>query len=313
MLSEKLFSSNEPSLRHVFLCLSRYKRWPRTVPRTWMSSGSQCPVGPPEFRRLEEHPPATCRCTRVLPARVGSLRQPQGKLSAQRVPPEVSPPAQPCQPWGHAPPGSTKQLQCRRGSGSPAYGRSTYWAPSQRTGADRRGCVHPRTSEYLFCPLSPAPASRLPVSSSSRENTAAEAKDSWAPVRLLLLTHCLALLSHLTSLSLAPSLEKDKAAGFAWVGRLSPGKKPKAISESSPWGSQPRAGDRAKCKGQSRPVTRGVLLLIFNLGEPFSWDPAVQIPAAAIMYCTPSCSLSFCPNQRNRGLPLLTNSVVPSV
>lgn len=49
----------------------------------------------------------------------------------------------------------------------------------------------------------------------------------------------------------------------------------------SPWGSQPTAGDKAKCKGQSRPVTRGILLLIFNLRviflsssstDPCSWD-----------------------------------------
>lgn len=38
----------------------------------------------------------------------------------------------------------------------------------------------------------------------------------------------------------------------------------------SPRGSQPTAGDRAKCKGQSHPVTRGMLLLIFNLRESFS-------------------------------------------
>lgn len=80
--------------------------------------------------------------------------------------PEVSPPAQPCQPWGHAPPGSTKQLQCRRGSGSPVYGRSTHWAPSRCTGADRRGCVQPRTSDCLFRPPQAAslPAARLSAS-----------------------------------------------------------------------------------------------------------------------------------------------------
>lgn len=73
-------------------------------------------------------------------------------------------------------------------------------------------------------------------------------------------------LSRSTSLSRVPSLEKDEAAGFARAGRLSQetdGLSGGAETSGSPW-------DRAKCKGQSHPVTRGVLLLIFNLPEPCS-------------------------------------------
>lgn len=186
MLSEEPFSSNEPTVQPIFLCLPCYNRWPRTALRTWMSSRSWCLVGSPKFLklwRLQEHPASHLQVhTSPLSQGRSPPAAPGKAVMAQRLQPEVSPPAQPCQPWGHAPPGSTKQLQCRRGSGSPVYGRSTHWAPSQRTGADRRGCVHSaQASIYSVLrrlPLSPAPASWLPVSSSRSENTGAEAKDS---------------------------------------------------------------------------------------------------------------------------------------
>lgn len=127
------------------------------------------PQNSPNYGGWRSTLPATCRCTQVLPAKAGALPGPRESCpreSCPGAPPEVSPPGRPCQPWGHAPPGSTKQLQCRRGSGSPVYGRSTHWTPSQRTGADRRGCVRWRTSEYLFRPPQAAslPGARLSAS-----------------------------------------------------------------------------------------------------------------------------------------------------
>lgn len=239
--------------------MSCYKWWPRTVPRTRMSSGSWCFVGSlkfPKLWRLQERSSPACR-GRSPPASPGK---------AVKAQPEVSPPAQPRQPWGHAPPGSTKQLQCRRGSGSPVYGRSAHWTPSRRSGADRWGCVPPRTSEYLFCPPQaaslPPPASRLPVSSSSRENTGAQAKDSWAPARLLVLTHCLALLSHF-NLSVPSSLPGKGQGSCICLGKQ--GLFGRAEASALPRHCQPSAGDRAKCKGHGLSVARGVLLLIFNL------------------------------------------------
>lgn len=134
--------------------------------------------------------------------------------------------------------------------------------------------------------LSQAPASQLPVSSSRRENTGAEAKDSWVSVRLLVLIHCLALLGHLTSLLLVPLLKKDKEAGFDWARQLSPGNKRglfwRAEAALSP--EQPALNrGRAKYKGQSQTVTCSIPLLLFNLWKLFAQAPVAQVPVAGIM------------------------------
>lgn len=80
-------------------------------------------------------------------------------------------------------------------------------------GTDRGGCVRSHTSEYLFHPLQPlsqAPASQLPVCSSRRENTGAEAKDSRVSVQLVVLTHCLALLKSFNPSAFSSLTEKGQ-------------------------------------------------------------------------------------------------------
>lgn len=233
-------------------------RFPK-IPQTMEAGGAPC------------QPPA--RAHKVsLPGQEPSLAP--GKLSWLGAQPEVSPPAQPCQPWGHAPPGSTKQLQCRRGSGSPVYGRSTHWTPSQRTGADRRGCVQPRTSEYLFRALQAAslPGARLSASRLlQRDRKHGSTSQGLVSSSSAAGIDSLFGLTHSFNLSVPRSLPgKGQGSWICPAGRLSPGYQ-QGISESIsalPGTASPQPG--TKCKGQSHPVTRGVLLLIFNLAEPFS-------------------------------------------
>lgn len=153
--------------------------------------------------------------TNPLPPQVQLVWWSQGRLSCHStLSLRWSPPAQPCQPWGHAPPCSTKQLQCRRESGSAIYGRSAHWTPFQSTRhRQTRLCSLAHKWVFIWSSADCLSCRRLPLSFPSPgagENTGAEAKDSWIPVQLLILTHCLALLSHLTSLPLVLLLKRDK-------------------------------------------------------------------------------------------------------
>lgn len=143
MLSEELFSSIE--LTHFPLlgllqgvakqsARNSEAKWilvscefphPQTSPNYggWRSTTA---CSPASLLRVHTNPPSLSPGTSP-PAVPGKA------VTAHTVSPRWSSPAQLCQPWGHAPPCSTKQLQCRRGSGSAINGRSTHWTPSQST------------------------------------------------------------------------------------------------------------------------------------------------------------------------------------
>lgn len=88
--------------------------------------------------------------------------------------------------------------------------------------------------------------------------------------------YCLIVWPQSFNLSVPSSLPGKAQGSWVCLGRTAlPRKRTGYLGEQRHQGSlslgQPAAArDGAKCKGQSHPVTRGVLLLIFNLREPFS-------------------------------------------
>lgn len=154
------------------------------MPRTWMSSGSWCLVGSPKSRRLEE-PPASHLQVHSSPLSQGrSPRAAPGKaVTAQRAKPELSPLLP-----SRASLGATL-LRAAQSSCSAGEDLALQFMAGAHTGLLLS--AQEQTDEVVFTgaqegvysvlcrlPLSQAPASRLPVSSSRRENTGAEAKDS---------------------------------------------------------------------------------------------------------------------------------------
>lgn len=157
------------------------------MPRTWMSSGSWCLVGSPKSPkswRLEE-PPASHLQVHSTPLSQGrSPRAAPGKaVTAQRAKPELSPLLP-----SRASLGATL-LRAAQSSCSAGEDLALQFMAGAHTGLllsaqeQTDEVVFTRAQEGVYSvlcrlPLSQAPASRLPVSSSRRENTGAEAKDS---------------------------------------------------------------------------------------------------------------------------------------
>lgn len=98
-----------------------------------------------------------------LSSQVRDLQQALGWLSPRGTTSPRWP--SPGQPWGHTPPCSTMQLQCRRGSGSAINGRSTHWTPSQSS-RHRQTRLCSLTHKRVFIPSSAASLShrRPPLS-----------------------------------------------------------------------------------------------------------------------------------------------------
>lgn len=230
--------------------------------KTQKRSGSRCLPRSPILRSLQITQlrgvpllapwPAFHGYTQILPfsPQVPALRRPLGRLSRHCKPKVVlSCPALPAL-------GPRSSVQHKAAA---VQERTLNSFSEQQAQTDEVVFTRTQVSIYsVLCrlSLSQAPASQLPGSSSRRENTGAEAKDSRASVRLLVLTHSLALLSHLTSLPSIPSLKKDKEAGFDWAGPLYPGEKQGGCSgeqrQLSPQGSQPSTETEQSTRGRVR-------------------------------------------------------------
>jgi len=157
------------------------------VLRTRKQSGSWCPVSSPVLRppRIAEaggkprHAPrpAFRGCTQNLSLLPGTSHEPSssaGEGCPGTVSPRWSPPAQPCQPQGHAPPCSTKAaaVQARIWLRSLWQERTLSFSEHQ---AQTDEVVFACTQASIYSALrrlslSRAPVSQLPVSSSRREN-----------------------------------------------------------------------------------------------------------------------------------------------
>lgn len=149
-------------------------------------------------------------------------------------------------------------------------------------------CVHSHTSTYLFSTLYlwEVLVSQLPISSSRRKNSN-RSQELLVSAWLLVLTRDLALLSHLTSLPLVPSLKKKDQKKLDLTRQDSSPQETSLGSvveyrSSSPHRAACHSRNGAKCKGQTQTVTSDTPLLIFNLWKWFSWAPTTQLPVAGI-------------------------------
>lgn len=158
------------------------------------------------------------------------------------------------------------------------------WAP-----ATDRWVVFTRTQAQIYsarCTSERCLSHSFP-SLQAGEKTATKAKSSWFSAWLLVLTRDLALLSHLTSLPLVPSLKKkdqkklDLTRQDSSPQETSPGSVVENRS-SSPRRTAWHSRNGAKCKGQTQTVTSDTPRLIFNLWKWFSWAPTTQLPVAGI-------------------------------